>query len=162
VYNVDVDEDTVFTTGGKMTAYADVMTALADAQVRFVVTGGAAIALHGCARPIADFDIVVDPALSNLDAVERCLAQLGFRATLPLPLATVIVMRMLDATGREVDVNRLYPVPFAALLERAVPVSLEGRSIPIASRDDLIAIKRQRGRDYDLTDIALLEGAGTG
>jgi predicted nucleotidyltransferase len=162
VYNIPVDEDTVFTDGRQMTAYADVMTALADANVRFVVTGGAAIALHGFARPIADFDIVVDPALPNLDAVERCLAQLGFRATLPLPLSTVVVMRMLDATGREVDVNRLYPVPFASLLERASPVSVEGRSIPIASRDDLIAIKRQRGRDYDLTDIALLEGAGAG
>jgi hypothetical protein len=135
-----------------------VLVALADAEVRFVVTGGVAVALHGCARPVADLDIVVEPSLANLNAVMTVMSRLGFWPTLPLPISVVVVMRMLDSTGREVDVNRLYPVDFAGLYERAARVPLEGRSIAIVSRQDLIAIKRQRGRDYDLADVRLLEG----
>ncbi len=135
----------------------DVLAALADAEVRFIVTGGVAVALHGCVRPVADLDIVVEPSLANLNAVTTLMTRLGFWPTLPLPLSAVIVMRMLDSSGREVDVNRLYPVDFAGLHERATHVSLDGRSIAIVSRQDLIAIKRQRGRDYDFADVQLLE-----
>jgi hypothetical protein len=137
--------------------YEDVLLALVDAEVRFVVTGGAAVALHGFSRPIADLDIVVDPAPRNLDAAMGCLVRLGFCATLPLPLMLVPVMRTMDADGREVDVNRLYPIAFDVLLARAVHVSQEGRQIAVVSTADLIAIKRQRGRDYDLADVRLLD-----
>jgi predicted nucleotidyltransferase len=136
--------------------YEDVLVALADAGARFVVTGGVAIALHGLARPVADLDVVVEPSPRNLDAVIACLARLGFWPTLPVPIHLVIVMRTMDATGREVDVNRIYPLPFDALLARAAHVSVEGRDIAVVSREDLIAIKRQRGRDYDLDDLRLL------
>jgi len=139
--------------------YEDVLTALADAQVRFVVTGGVAVALHGHERRVPDLDIVVDPSPPNLDAVMACLGRLGFRSTLPLPLATLIVLRTLDTNGREVDINRIYAIAFDALLERAATVSIEGRAVAIISRNDLIAVKQQRGRDYDLEDVRLLESA---
>jgi hypothetical protein len=139
--------------------YEDVLTALIDAKVRFIVTGGAAVALHGFTRPVADLDIVVDPAPQNLDVVMACLARIGFYATLPLPLMLVPVMRTVSSEGREVDVNRLYPIPFNVLLGRAVHVLQEGRQIAVVSRADLIAVKRQRGRDYDLADVHLLESA---
>jgi predicted nucleotidyltransferase len=141
----------------KAHAFDDVLIAFSDAGVRFVVTGGVAIALHGLDRPVADLDLVVDPAPDNLRAVAACLARLGLTPTLPLPLDMVVVMRTMDARGREVDVNRIYPIAYAALLERAAHVGIGGRSIPIASKEDLIAVKRQRARDYDLADVRLLE-----
>jgi hypothetical protein len=137
--------------------YEDVLIALADANVRFAVTGGAAVALHGVSRPVADLDIVVEPGSENLDAVTTCMTTLGFWPTLPLPISAVIVMRMLDSSGREVDINRVYPMAFAALVGRATFVSLSGRPIAVVSKPDLITIKRQRGRDYDLDDVRLLE-----
>jgi predicted nucleotidyltransferase len=138
-------------------AFDDVLVAFTDAGVRFVVTGGAAIALHGFDRPVADLDLVVDPAPDNLRAVARVLGELGLRPTLPLPLEMVVVMRTLDGRGREVDINRIYAIPFPELLKRASRVLVDGRNVAVASRDDLIAIKRQRGRDYDLADLRLLQ-----
>lgn len=139
--------------------YEDVLAALADARIRFVVTGGVAVALHGCERSVPDLDIVVDPAPPNLDAVMACLARLGFWPTLPLPLAMVSVMRTMTQDGREVDVNRAYSIPFATLLANAATVTVEGRAVAVVSRAELIAVKQKRGRDYDLDDVRLLEFA---
>jgi hypothetical protein len=138
-------------------AYEDVLLALVACNVNFVVTGGVAMQLHGMDRQVPDLDIVVDPALANLALVERCLAQLGFWPTVPLPLSTVVVMRTIDAEGREVDINRLYELPFVDLRTRAASVEVRGTTILVMSRDDLLAVKRRRGRDYDLDDVRFLE-----
>jgi predicted nucleotidyltransferase len=137
--------------------FEDVLTALTDAHVRFVVTGGVAVALHGCERPAADLDLVVDPSPDNLVAVMTGLARLGFQPTIPLPLALAIVLRTMDRQGREVDLNRVYTIPFEALLQRAAFVSIGGRKVAIVSCEDLIAAKQRRGRDYDLDDVRLLQ-----
>ena len=135
----------------------DVLSALADAEVRFVVTGGTAMYLHGITRPVADLDIVVEPTGSNLSLVASRMQEYGFYPTLPIPLSAVAVMRMLDRRGREVDVNRLYPIKYDELLADAVWVRVNNRLVAIASRSHLIAVKRQRARDYDLADVELLE-----
>jgi hypothetical protein len=46
--------------------------------------------------------------------------------------------------------------PFPRLRERALQIMLGDRPIPIASRDDLIKMKRAAGRPIDLSDIAAL------
>jgi hypothetical protein len=137
--------------------YEHVLVALADASIRFVVTGGVAVALHGFERDVADLDIVVDPTQQNLDAVVTCLTRLGFWPTLPLPLSSVLVMRMLDSAGHEVDVNRVYAVPFHELLERAAHIPVYGRDIVVISRVDLIVVKQKRNREYDRDDVRMLE-----
>jgi len=133
--------------------YEEVLVALAHANVRFIVTGGVAVALHGFTRSVPDLDIVVDPAPQNLDAVMTCLARLGFWPTLPLPLSLVVVMRTVNTAGQEVDINRIYPVPFPELLARAAHVAVSGHDIAVISRADLIAVKQQRNRDYDQDDV---------
>lgn len=140
-----------------MVEYEHVLVALADANVRFVVTGGVAVALHGFTRSVPDLDIVVDPAPQNLDAVMTCLTRLGFWPTLPLPLSLVVVMRTMNTAGQEVDINRIYSVPFHELFERAAHVSISEHDIAVISRADLIAVKQQRNRDYDQDDVRLLE-----
>ena len=140
-----------------MDVYEQVLAALANANVKFVVTGGVAVVLHGFSRPVADLDIVVDPAPQNLDAAMACLTRLGFWPTVPLPLSLVLVMRMMHTDGHEVDVNRVYPVPFRELFERAAHVSIGGQDIPFVSRADLLDVKRRRNRDYDQDDVRLLE-----
>ena len=140
-----------------MVVYEQVLVALAEANVRFVVTGGVAVALHGFRRPVADLDIVVDPAPQNLDAVMTCLARLGFWPTLPLPLSGVVVMRTINMAGHEVDVNRVYEVAFHELFGRAAHVLISGYDVSVVSRADLIAVKQRRNRDYDRDDVRLLE-----
>ena len=81
---------------------------------------------------------------------------MGFHASVPLSPELLVMLRMFDANGREVDVNIRYPIPFATLLERADHFPLGGHDVAVIARDDLIAIKQQRGRDYDLSDVAAL------
>jgi predicted nucleotidyltransferase len=138
--------------------YQDVLIALADSTIQFVVTGGVAVALHGLERKVQDLDIVANPAADNLNSLMACLSGLGFVSTLPLPISAVVVLRTIDITGREVDINRLYRVPFRDLEARAIEVSIHGRNISVIGRDDLIAVKEARGRHYDMLDIQLLRG----
>jgi hypothetical protein len=49
--------------------------------------------------------------------------------------------------------------PFSQLRERALVIKVGDRPIPIASRDDLIRMKRAGGRPADLADIAALTEA---
>lgn len=137
--------------------YYDVLIALADAAIQFVVTGGVAVALHGFDRQVPDLDIVADPTVDNLNSLMTCLFDLGFVSTLPLPLSMVVVLRTMDAAGREVDINRIYSIPFHQLNERAIRVPIHGRNISVIGRNDLITVKESRGRDYDRVDVQLLK-----
>jgi predicted nucleotidyltransferase len=136
--------------------FEDVLARLADDSVRFVVTGGRAVVFHGYDRAIADLDIVIDPAPDAAGLALRCLESLGFTSTVPLPLDMVVVLRMIDGRGREVDVNVRYLIPFASLLDRAEHFVVDERDVAVISRADLIAIKQRRGRDYDVDDVARL------
>ena len=137
--------------------YYDVLIALADSEIRFIVTGGVAVALHGFDRQVPDLDIVADPTVENLNSLMTCLFGLGFASTLPLPISTVVVLRTMDAAGREVDINRIYSIPFRELDKRAIRVSIHGRDISVIGRDDLIAVKEARGRHYDGLDVQRLK-----
>jgi len=49
------------------------------------------------------------------------------------------------------------PIDFSELQQRSVVKEIEGVSVPIASIDDLISMKRLAGRDIDQSDIRHLE-----
>lgn len=137
--------------------FDDVLAALADADVRFLVTGGVAVVFHGYPRAVPDLDLVVDLGTPNsAQAASTCLGRLGFVPSLPLPLHSVVVMRFFDGQGREVDLNVRYSIPFADLIARATTFSVAGRSVPVISLPDLLAVKTARGRDYDVEDVAKL------
>ena len=57
----------------------------------------------------------------------------------------------------EVDVFAESPVPFPDLVARSVAVDVGGRTVQVASLDDLISMKRVAGRTQDLADIEALE-----
>lgn len=137
--------------------FDDILTALALAQTRFVITGGVAAVFHGYRRPVADLDLVVD--LAAPDSGQRaaaCLGTLGFVPTIPLPLNAVVVMRWLDQNGREVDLNVRYPISFADLETRSHAFPVGGHLVRVISLADLVSVKTARARDYDVTDVAAL------
>lgn len=49
------------------------------------------------------------------------------------------------------------PYDYVGLRDRALEIDLEGMIVPVASRDDLLKMKRAAGRPRDLDDIAHLE-----
>jgi hypothetical protein len=137
--------------------YADVLASLAQDGIRYVIVGGVATVLHGHVRPIADLDLVVGTDPAAADRAMRSLAAAGFMSSLPLPLASVTVLRLFDANQREIDAFARYPVPFAALDRDALDVFIGEVPVRIASLEHLLHAKRVFGRPHDLQDVAALE-----
>ena len=146
--------------------YCDVFDCLERDEVRYVVTSGAAVVLHGHVRPIADLDIVIDPAPEQASRVLRALTHRGFVPSIPLPLSMLSVLRMFDSARREVDVFPRYHIPFGDLWDASVRVRVGDSVTRIVSLAHLLHAKRVHGRPHDLLDIAALlalsadDGAG--
>ncbi len=157
-----------------MGLYDDVYAALAAAQVRYVVVGGMAVVLSGHLRTTVDLDVVVDLAPDAAARAMAALVGLGLRPRVPVApedFADPVIragwiedkhMQVLSFydpghLAREVDVFVAYPIGFEALVSRAVPTAVAGMLIPVASIEDLIAMKRLAGRPRDLEDVSALE-----
>lgn len=57
----------------------------------------------------------------------------------------------------EVDLFVREPFPFDEAWGRATLVDLGGVTVPVASIEDLVALKRAAGRPKDLEDVRVLE-----
>jgi hypothetical protein len=64
--------------------YEDVLRALQDGGVRYVLVGGTAVVLHGVPRTTADPDIVIDLEPSNVRRLIEVVMGLGFRPRPPV------------------------------------------------------------------------------
>lgn len=146
------------------------LESLVDEAVEFVLIGGLAVAAHGFVRTTEDVDLVPDPSRGNLDRLVNRLLTLDARLTLaperspgPRERAALYHGRNLSLSTRlgEVDiVQRLPGVPdYGALTKRALSIEPFGLPIRVASRVDLIAMKRAGGRPIDLADLARLDPA---
>ena len=142
--------------------YADVFTRLERESIRYVVTSGVAVVLHGHVRPVADLDVVIDPSPREAERALSALAGCGFVPSIPLPLAMLTVLRMFDHARREVDVFVRYHVPFDQLWANSERVGVGNCVARIVSLEHLLLAKRINGRPHDLSDIAALLALGTG
>lgn len=135
-------------------------------HVEYVVIGGIALQVHGHLRMTNDIDLIPSPTPRNLQRLAAALTELGARVLNPgsekleidarmLPRAT---LWQLSTPHGDIDVLHDAPgaAPFPQLRKRALSITLGDRSILIASRDDLITMKRAAGRPLDLADIAAL------
>jgi hypothetical protein len=138
-------------------------------QVEYVVIGGLAVQVHGHVRMTNDVDLIPAPTPQNLERLAAALTELQARVLNPgseklkidaqmLPRAT---LWQLATPHGDIDVLHDAPgaAPFAELRKRALVIAAGDRPIPIAGRDDLIRMKRARGRPVDLSDIAALTEA---
>lgn len=144
--------------------YCDVFDRLEQDDVRYVVTSGVAVVLHGHVRPIVDLDIVIDAAPDEANRALLALAHNGFVPSLPLPLSMLSVLRMFDHAQREVDVFVRYHIPFNDLWTDSERVRVGDSLARVVSLKHLLQTKRINGRPHDLTDIegllALEAGVG--
>jgi len=156
-------------------AVAQTLTALVDANVRFVVCGGVACILQGVARATHDLDLRVALEDRDLRGLIAVAARLGFTPRVPEPLSALLdpdrrrcwveekqaVVYSLNAPGGtfSVDVFLRYPLSYADLAAHADTFELDGRAIQVSSKRHLIAAKRavQPPRRTDLRDIEDLE-----
>ena len=140
--------------------YRDMLQALSDEQVKFMLIGAYAMAAHGYPRATMDIDIWVMPSPQNADAVLRALLRFGA----PLHNLTKEDLQIdgtifqIGVAPRRIDIiTTASGLQFEETYQRSITVNIEGIEVHIPSIDDLIHNKRALGRTKDLADAEALE-----
>lgn len=142
--------------------FSDVYDLLERSKVRYVITSGVAAVLHGYVRPLADLDIVVSAQPGEPERAQHALMMGGFVPSIPVPLAMLRVLRMFDASQREVDVFVRYQVPFDELWADSETMTVGAGHARVLSLEHLLRVKRMIGRPHDLEDVAALTSLASG
>ena len=142
--------------------FRDMLEALSEAGVEFVVVGAHAMAVHGVPRATGDIDILVRPTSENAERVMDALRRFG------APVSAHGVSRSdFEAAGnvyqiglppRRIDLlTSITGVDFDEAWESRITVEREGLTLPFLGRACLVRNKRATARDKDLVDVRLLE-----
>jgi Nucleotidyl transferase AbiEii toxin, Type IV TA system len=158
-----------------MFAPDELIAALSDGGVDYVLIGGLAVGAHGFPRATKDVDIVPAPDDANLERLAGVLREIDAHnfgtgefdpAEFPFDPRKAADLRaggnfvLATRVGRLDLMQRVPGVPgdlaFEHLTRTAVETSLGGRPVRVCSRADLIAMKRAAGRPQDLLDLEQL------
>ncbi len=155
--------------------YKEILCALADAHVDFIVGGGVACVLHGVERVTMDVDLAVQMVPANLDRFLNVMSALALRPRVPVPPQVLkdpdavqmmieekhaLVFTFLDPDRpiRQVDMFLRSNHAFEILDTDADTVDIDGRKIRVVGKRRLLDIKRaiQPPRTKDQIDIDVL------
>jgi hypothetical protein len=143
--------------------FLDMLSALSDAGAEFLVVGAHAVAVHARPRATGDLDVWVRPTPANAERVWRALEVFGapLDALAPADLTSDdLVFQIGVAPGRIDILTGIGSLEFDTAWRGSVTVELEGLSVPVIGKVDLIRAKREAGRPQDLADVADLEAMG--
>lgn len=143
---------------------SDLIAALVNGAIDFVVIGGLAAQAHGSPLITEDLDICFDLDRANLERLAVVLERLAaVRREMPDEVRAPLDARALRAGDvftlrtRYGDLDLLArPDPrldYIQLRSRAKQFDLAGRTVWIADIEDIIAMKRAAGRPKDLLAI---------
>jgi hypothetical protein len=142
--------------------WVDLLYALLDAGVRFLVVGAHAMAVHGVPRGTQDLDVWIESSQDNAERVWQALGAFG------APLDALRLTR--DDFTRPSTVVQLGLPPsridlmtdisgvsdFRSAWEQRVEHSVRGRPVPFLGRAQLVTNKSAAGRPKDLADLHAL------
>jgi len=140
--------------------FKEFLESLNNNQVRYLVIGGYAVALHGHPRYTKDIDIWIDRSAENAERMIAALADFGF-ASLGLQeddfLEAGQIIQLGNPPNRIDLLTSLSGVDFASCFQTRVTVEVEGIPVNFIDLDNLKQNKRASGRFQDLADIENLE-----
>jgi hypothetical protein len=126
--------------------FLDLLSALSDANARFLVVGGYAVGVHGHPRATKDLDVWVEASPDNaarvMDALEAFVSPVGDLSV--DDLATPVTGFMMGRPPSRIDILTKIAGDF------------EGIEFPVISLEDLILNKQMAGRPQGLADVAVL------
>ncbi len=133
---------------------------LNDNQVRYLIVGGYAVALHGYPRYTKDIDIWVELARENAARIVKALDQFGF-ASLGLKENDFLVEDQIIQLGyapNRIDILTTLPgVTFEGCYDKRLLVEIDGVKASFIDLDNLRKNKKATGRLQDLADLEKLE-----
>lgn len=146
-------------------ANEELVRALGDAGVKFIVIGGLAVAWHSAERQADDMDLLVDPSAENSARVAAALATLGLYGFTSESFARPGLQVPLKGNYYAELLTPAYDSPeFSEFEAQAVDAKLFGMPVRLASVPTLIAMKQRAAQlepaqsEKHLRDISLLGG----
>jgi hypothetical protein len=131
------------------------------AEVRYLVVGGYAVAVHGYPRYTKDLDIWIEGSPNNADKVTQALHQFGFGA-LDIRTEDLIEKDQVIQLGyppNRIDLlTSLEGVSFNDCYGARTTVRIEGVEIAFIDIENLKKNKAATGRAQDLADLEHLSG----
>lgn len=140
--------------------FLDLISAFINADVRFVVVGGYAVAAHGYPRATKDIDVFVEGTPDNAHRVIRALGDFGaplFGLTAD-DLSRPGKGLMMGSPPRRIDIlTQISGVTFEEAWPSRQLFEIAGLRVPFIGRQRLIDNKRASGRPQDLVDVERLD-----
>lgn len=142
----------------------DLGAAIRDAGARWYLFGAQAALLHGASRLTADVDATVAWDRPDTRPLLDALRARGFelRPAPPDFIERTRVVPLVHGTGIQTDLVLGGPGLEELFLARAVDRDVEGVRVPVATAEDLVAMKILGGRAKDLEDVRALLAANSG
>ncbi|HVZ20265.1 MAG TPA: hypothetical protein VG871_04345 [Vicinamibacterales bacterium] len=140
--------------------FVDLLRAFIGADVRFLVVGAYALAIHGKPRATGDLDLWVEPTTANAARVMQALAAFG------APLQEVresdfaspgVVYQIGVAPGRIDILTDLTGLTFQQAWPNRIARSFGELTVDVIGLADFVRNKRATGRTKDLGDIEGLD-----
>ena len=140
--------------------FVDLLRAFIDADVRFLVVGAYALAIHGRPRATGDLDIWVEPSPPNAARVMRALAVFG------APLNQIsesdftspgVTYQIGVAPGRIDILTELTGLTFQDAWAGRIARPFGDVTVNVIGLADFIRNKRATGRAKDLGDVEGLD-----
>ena len=138
-------------------------------NVPYAIVGGQAVALHGAIRGTIDIDLVIQWNLENVKTIQKILMGIGLTPKLPITPENLFRFREEYIKNKNLIawnfINNNDPTEQVDIIITAdlsgisiKEFKIQGETLPVISKKDLISMKKKSGREQDLLDISALEG----
>lgn len=154
----------------------NILIALAEKKIKFIIFGGVAIVLHGVERMTLDLDISIKRTKENILKFLDVMKQFNLTPRAPIPEETLLDSELLNYIIKEknaiaftfldkenpykqVDVLIHPDLSYEKWLDKTDCIELFGHNICILSAKGIIELKQKlkKPRDKDLMDIKELK-----
>ena len=145
--------------------FTDALVELISAQVRFLVVGAHALAVHGVPRATGDLDLWIDSGAKNAQLTWAAMARFGVPLeSLGVTVADLMNPKLVIQIGlppRRIDLlTSVSGLEFKKAWLTRVNHKVQQLDVPFLGREALLTNKRATGRAKDLADIEALENSG--
>jgi predicted nucleotidyltransferase len=140
--------------------YKEMLQCLSEENVKFLLVGAYALAVHGFPRATKDIDFFVWATPENAAGLIRALARFGapMEGISASDFSSEGAIFQIGNSPRRIDIiTTIDGIKFEGAYANRKLFSIEGLQIPVISLEDLIANKRASGRKQDLADVEKLE-----
>ncbi len=140
--------------------FRDLLVEFSDEGVEFLLVGAFAVAFHGVPRATGDMDVFVRPSSKNAKRVPcraRALRRSPRKRWCRSDFEQPCIVYQMGLPPCRIDVlTEISGVTFNEAWESRDSAQLEGRSIAIIGREQLLRNKEAAARPKDIADVARL------